>query len=200
MSTDCSKPLYFTPSPLGNGIGRKEKIKEFIWSIVNDTLFRWSLRFMSKWRIFLLKIFGAKVGRHSYIANTVKVLRPWNLEVGATVSIDKEVTLRSTAKIYIGDNSCISTRVVVLPGGHDVRKRSFDWIGTETIIGPGCFIGACSLIRGVKIGQFTCVGAGSLVTKDLPENVIAFGWPAKVHSERIPQDEYEQYRFDGPMF
>lgn len=200
MSGSELKELYFIQSALGNGITKKEKIKEMIWSIINDTLFRWSFSFLSAWRVFLLRLFGARIGEHTYIANTVKILRPWNLEVGDTVAIDKEVILRSTAKIHISDNACISTKVVILPGGHDVRKRTFDWIGTETFIGAGCFIGACSLIRGVNIGQFTCIGAGSLVTKDIPENIIAFGWPAKIHSERIPQDEYERYRYDGPKF
>lgn len=48
---------------------------------------------------------------------------------------------------------------------------------------------------GVKIGKFSTVGMCSFVVKDVPENVIAFGSPAKVHSERIPEEDFVKYEF-----
>src|SRR5215207_3635890 len=58
------------------------KIKRLLWSMVEATLFRGSFHTMNGWRSFLLRMFGAKVGRRCIIRRTVRVYYPWLLEVG----------------------------------------------------------------------------------------------------------------------
>src|SRR4051812_47354946 len=63
------------------------KIKRLLWSMVESTLFRCSFHTMSGWRSFLLRMFGAKVGKQCIIRRTVRVYYPWQLEVGDLVVI-----------------------------------------------------------------------------------------------------------------
>lgn len=190
------KELFFEQGTSANGVTAKEKIKELFWSVINDTLFRFTLRPMNVWRAFLLRLFGAEIARGVYTHQTVKILRPWNLIMGTKASLDYGCAVRNDAKVFIGDNVSVGAYTTFMPGGHDVRSRGFEFIGKETHIAHGVFIGGQCLIRDVNIGQFSVIGAGSFVTKDIPENVIAFGWPAKVRSERIPNKEYKKYRYD----
>lgn len=191
------KELWFI-SGLGGFTSQKTKIKLLLWRFVDFWLFQPSLTIFSGWRIFLLRLFGAKIGKGNYISPKVKILVPWNIEIGNYSSIDDYAFLRSTGKIIIGDFVSIGMYVHIVPGGHDVRSRGFENNATFVKICHGCFIGADAFIgRGVTIGQFSVLGARSVAYKDVPENSIAIGSPAHVHSERIPYDEYVKYRYNA---
>lgn len=192
---DKNKELWFI-SGIGNPNTRKTKVKILLWRFVDFWFFQPSFPFMSVWRVFLLRLFGAKIGVGNYISPKVKALCPWNIEIGNYSSLDDYVYLHSTSKIIIGDYVSIAMYAHIVPGGHNVRSRGFEYNGTIVKIGHGCFIGADAFIgRGVTIGQFSVLGARSVTYKDIPENSIAIGYPAHVISERIPNEEYIKYRY-----
>lgn len=188
------KELWFKQS---HGGDRAQKLKLLLWRIVYHLFFTHSLTIFSNWRVFLLRLFGAKIGKGCYIAPRVVIYMPWNVEIGNVTSIDDYCNLRSTGKIIIGDYVSLGIGVHILPGGHDIRSRGFENNATFVKIENGCFLGAQSFVgRGVTIGQFSVLGARAVTYKDIPENSIAVGFPAKVISERIPQKEYIKYRFN----
>lgn len=175
---------------------KRYKIKLQFWRIVDFLFFKTSLKVLTCWRVFLLRLFGAKIGKGCYISPRATILIPWNFEMGNFSSIDDYAYIKSSAKITIGDYVSIANFVHIIPGGHDVRSRAFTTNLQPVVFGHSVFIGADSSIsKGVTIGQFSVIGARSVVLKDVPENSIAFGFPCKVHSERIPQEEYEKYRY-----
>ena len=89
------------------------------------------------------------------------------------------------AEIEIGENVVISQRAFLCTGSHDWSKESFDLIAKPIIIKDGAWICANVFIGpGVTIGENTVVTAGSVVTKDLPANMICSGNPAVVIKER----------------
>lgn len=172
------------------------KLKLFLWRLVYHLFFTHSLTIFRGWRVFLLRIFGAKIGHGCNIAPRAIIYMPWNVEIGNCSSIDDYCNLRSTGKIIIGDYVSLGIGVTLLPGGHDIRSRGFENNATFVKIENGCFLGAHSFVgRGVTIGQFSVLGACAVTYKDIPQNSVAVGFPAMVISERIPQEEYVKYRY-----
>ncbi len=87
--------------------------------------------------------------------------------------------------IYIGKNTFITGRVVIL--AHDACRK----MKVDTKIGNNCFIGINSIIMpGVTIGNEVIIGAGSVVTKNIPDNCIAAGNPAKIIKTGIRCEKY----------
>ena len=156
-----------------------------LWWIVQDTLFRWSPQFMYGWRRFLLKLFGAKIGKDVIIRPTAKVTFPWKVKIGDYSWIGDDVVLYSLGEIEIGNNVVISQRSYICTGSHDYTKIDFPifakkitiedevWLATDVFVAPG-----------VRIGRGTVVGARSSVFKDLPPGKVCIGNPAKPIKDR----------------
>lgn len=122
---------------------------------------------------------------------------PWNFTIGNFSSIDDYAFIKDTERVIVGDYVSISNFVHIITGGHDVRIRNFASKRKPIFIGNGAFIGADTYIgSGVNIGQMAVIGARSTVLKDVPENVIAYGSPCIVKSERIPKEIYLKYRYN----
>lgn len=190
------KDLWYQRNSKTQNITKKQKIRLQIWRCIDTLFFRTSLNIFSFWRIFLLKLFGAKIGKGCYISPLARIYMPWNLIIGNFSSIDDYVFIKSTEKVLIGDYVSISNFVHIITGGHDVRQRNFSSERAPIIIENGVFIGADSYIgKGTTIGQMSVIGARSLVLKNIPENKIAFGNPCQVRSERLPEEEYKKYRY-----
>ena len=189
-----SKENYYKRDAQTQNLTRTEKIKIILWRIVQSILFKPTLTPFSAWRVFLLRLFGAKIGTGCYISPQAFFYRPWNLVMGDFSSIDDFSYIKSSTPIIIGDYVSIAAFVHIIPDGHDVRARNFAHVAGEIHIGHSAFIGADTFIgKGVSIGQMAVIGARSVVMKDIPENVIAFGAPCRVMSERLSEEEYSQY-------
>ena len=88
------------------------------------------------------------------------------------------------AKVTIGDNVLFGPNVCIYTAGHpihpEIRNSGYEY-GIPIVIGDNVWIGGSSVILpGVKIGSNTVIGAGSVVTKDIPDNVCAAGNPCRV--------------------
>ena len=191
------KELWFKPDVQTRNVTRKYQITLLIWRCVDTLLFKTSLNSLSKWRVFLLRCFGAKIGKGCYISPKCTIFIPWNIRIGNFVAIDDYAYIKPRTKIYIGDYVSIANFVHIIPGGHNLRVRNLASDLAPIHIGNGAFIGADSYIgKGVNIGQMAVIGARSTVLKDVPENVIAFGSPCQVRGERLSKEEYEKYRYN----
>jgi putative colanic acid biosynthesis acetyltransferase WcaF len=111
----------------------------------------------------LLRLFGAKLGRHVHVQASVKIWAPWNLEVGNFVGIGDNVTIYSMAGVRIDDYAVVSQGTHLCAGTHDFNAPNFQlmsspirvgarvWLCAETFVGPGVSIAEGSVIaaRGV---------------------------------------------------
>lgn len=191
--TNKDKPLWYQPST-ESLCNPNEKWLRLYWKFIGQSLFTHSPKIMNIFRCWILRKFGAKIGHHVYLAKTIVFTKPWELEIGNHVSIDEGCYINAavTIKDHVGVSKCVK----LISDGHNVRSRGFEYYFKRITIEPGAFIGADTFVgMGVTIGQFACIGSHSHVVKDIPENTIAFGTPCKVYSERIPEQEYEKYRF-----
>lgn len=120
-----------------------------------------------------------------------------NIEVGENFFANFNLTILDVGKVTIGANCQIAPNVSIYTAGHpvhpDVRNTGYEY-GIPVTIGENVWIGGNAVILpGVNIGDNVVIGAGSVVTKDIPSNMIAAGNPCRVIREITEEDK--QYYF-----
>jgi putative colanic acid biosynthesis acetyltransferase WcaF len=159
----------------------KNKIFRLFWNVIYLILFRpFASRFFKKWRVLVLKCFGAKIEWSSHIYASVKIWAPWNLEIGANSSFGPKVDCYNQGKISVGANTIISQKTYLCASTHDYTKKDFPLILKPITIGNGVWVAAAAFIGpGVQIDNDTVIAACAVVTKNVAENTIVGGNPAK---------------------
>lgn len=156
-----------------------------LWWIVDALFFRTSPQFFYGWRRFLLRGFGAKIGKKVIIRPTARFTYPWKVSIGDFSWVGDEVVFYSLGKIQIGSNTVISQRTYLCTGYHDFKKKDFPIRQKPIKIGIGCWVATDVFVApGISIEDGTVVGARSNVLKDLPGQKICYGSPAKVIKDR----------------
>ncbi|MBQ8685405.1 MAG: sugar O-acetyltransferase [Clostridia bacterium] len=151
-------------------------------------------------RTRLLKEMLAEMGDGCYIEPPFHA--NWagkHVHLGKNVYANFNLTCIDDTHIYIGDNTMIAPNVILATATHPVlpelREKGYQY-NMPVRIGKNCWLGAGVIVLpGVTIGDNTVVGAGSLVNKDLPANVVAVGSPCRVLRE-INDHDKEYYRKD----
>jgi len=121
-----------------------------------------------------------------------------HVHLGNFVYANFNLTLVDDTHIYIGDNTMLAPNVVIATAGHpiapELRLKGYQY-NLPVHIGKNCWLGAGVLVMpGVTIGDNTVIGAGSVVTKDIPANVVAVGNPCRVLREISDRDRQYYYR------
>ena len=127
----------------------------------------------------------------------------YNIEVGENFFANYNLVILDVGKVKIGDNAQIAPNVAIYTAGHpihpDSRNSGYEY-GIDITIGDNVWIGGNTCIMpGVTIGNNVVIGGGSVVNKDLPDNVIAVGNPCKVVREITEADRdyyYKDRKFD----
>jgi putative colanic acid biosynthesis acetyltransferase WcaF len=151
-----------------------------LWWLVEATLFRWSPQVSYGWRRWLLRLFGARIGRGVLIRPSVEITYPWKLSIDDYSWIGDNVVLYSLGEIRVGAHSVISQHSYLCAGTHDPESAAFDILARPIHIGAQCWLASDVFVApGVSIADAVVVGARSAVFDDLPEAMICFGTPAK---------------------
>ena len=120
----------------------------------------------SKLRVFLLKIFGSKIGTNVYLKPKINIKFPWKLKIGDNSWVGEEVWIDNISEVEIGKNCCISQGVYLCTGNHDFSKESFDLMSENILIEDSVWIGAKSIIGpGSKISKGKFIKLGEIYTK-----------------------------------
>ena len=175
-----------------NKISWKAKLLRYLWFLTWFFLFKPTPRWtMFRWRCFLLSLFGARIGIGCRVAPSCFVWAPWNLELEEYCSIADDVDCYCVTKISLGRKSCISQRVFLCTASHDIDSLLRPLICKPIKISSHAWVAAQSIILpGVEIGQGTVVGAGSVVTKDMPEWTVCAGNPCLPKKSRAIIDAH----------
>jgi len=156
-----------------------------LWWITEGLLFRTSPQILYGWRRFLLRLFGAKIGKGVIIRPTAKITYPWKVQIGDHSWIGDDVVLYSLGNIFIGNNTVISQRSYICTGSHNYTKPEFtiyncpvtiedeSWLATDVFVAPG-----------VTIGRGAVIGARSSVYKSIEGGKVYAGNPAVFMKER----------------
>ena len=165
----------------------RNRFARLAWLIGCWFLFKpFALPFFNKWRIFILKCFGAKIGKGSIVYSSATIWAPWNLEIGKRVCIGPKVNCYNPAPIKIGNKVTVSQSTYLCGGGHDITSIILPFISSPIIIKDYAWICTnCFIKMGVTIGEGAIVGATSSVFKDVDDWTVVGGNPAKYIKDRI---------------
>lgn len=161
-------------------------ISRFLWYQFSPVFVNSRFPF-SGFKVFLLRLFGAKIGRGVVIKPNVNVKYPWNLEVGDHSWLGENVWIDNLAAVRIGSNCCVSQGGFLLTGNHDFTKTSFDLIVRPIVLEDGAWVGAKSIVcPGVTLKSHAILTVGSVATYDLDAWSIYQGNPAvKVRDRKV---------------
>lgn len=165
-------------------VSKRIKAKRSLWFITNLLLFRpLGTKIFQKWRILILKIFGAQIKWDSEVYSSVRIWAPWNLKMGHRSCLGPEVICYNQDKVILEDDVVVSQYSYLCTASHDIDKLNTAndslitapiWIKEKTWIGAKAFIGL-----GVCIGKAVVVGATASVYKNVDDYHIVGGNPAK---------------------
>lgn len=158
-----------------------ETIHKNLWAIVWTLLIRpFPKTSGQRWEIFLLKLFGAKVGKNCALYSSARILMPRNLIIEDWVCLAHHVVIHNTAPILLKYRSIVSQYSYLCTGTHDIRKKNFDTIRKPIVVEKHAWIAArCFIGPGVTIGEGAVCGACSVVFKNIDPWTIVCGNPAK---------------------
>lgn len=153
----------------------------------------------------LLRELFAEIGEGCYIEPPLHA--NWggrHVHFGRNIYANFNLTLVDDTHIYVGDNTMFGPNVVVATAGHpllpELREQGFQY-NAPVHIGRNCWIGTGAiLLPGVTVGDNAVIGAGSIVTRDVPANVLAVGNPCRVLREIGEHDRayyFKDRRIDG---
>ena len=151
----------------------------------------------------LLREMFAEIGENCYLETPF--FSNWggkHVHFGNGVYANFNLTLVDDGDIYVGDRVMMGPNVVLATAGHPVEpelRRNVAQFNLPIHIGANVWLGAgCIVLPGVTIGENSVIGAGSVVTKDIPANVVAVGNPCQVLRPIGPRDREYYYR-DRPI-
>ena len=161
-----------------------------LWWLIHTLFFKTSPQVFYGWRRFLLRLFGAKIGKDVIIRPSASITYPWKVIIGDYSWIGDDVVLYSLGEIEIGNNVVISQKSYICGASHNYLKNDFPIFAKKVTIEHECWLATDVFVApGVTIGKGTVVGSRSSVYKNLPENKICMGSPAKIIRPRIEKED-----------
>jgi putative colanic acid biosynthesis acetyltransferase WcaF len=156
------------------------------WEASRGVLFAWTPRPLWGLRRFVLRLFGARIGRRVHMHPTVRIAIPWTLSIGDDAGIGDRVILYGLGPISIGARATISQGAHLCAGSHDWRDPAMPLIKPPIVIGEDAWICADAFIGpDVTVGNRAIVGARAVVTKNVDADLIVGGNPAREIKKRI---------------
>jgi putative colanic acid biosynthesis acetyltransferase WcaF len=173
-----------------NKFSKGNKIARFIWNFVWYFFFKPTPRWaFNSWRIFLLKLFGAKIGKGSIVLPTCTIWAPWNLTLGEYSVLGDYVDCYCMDKITIGSKVAISQRTFLCTGTHDISLLTRPLVTKPIVINDHVWVCAEAFISpGITVHKYAVVAARSSVITNVEEKTIVAGNPAKFIKYRSLQE------------
>jgi putative colanic acid biosynthesis acetyltransferase WcaF len=158
-----------------------------LWYFVKRVFFLSALPWPSSFKSWLLRLFGAEVGRDVYWKPRVNIHIPWKLKVGDHTWVGEEVSIMNFAPVSVGAHCCLSQRCLLCSGNHDYRSANMRYRHAPIVLGDGVWIGAGAFVGpGVTVGTDAVITAMSLVSHSVEGGMVYAGQPCKPMRRRWP--------------
>lgn len=158
-----------------------ERFLRVLWEFCWFVFCAWTPKPLNEWRLFWLRVFDAKIDGKPFVHQRARIEIPWNLTLHDRACLGDRANAYTLGEIEIGARATIAQEAYLSTGSHDFSRSEIPLVIAKITIGEDAFVGARAFILpGVTIGARSVIGACSVVTRDVPENVIAAGNPCKV--------------------
>lgn len=174
-----------------DSIPKSDKLYRFVWRVVRLFFFRpFSLPFFNGWRIFLLRVFGAKIGEKCTVYASAYIPSPKNLSMGVHSTIGPQAKLH-IGKTILGNKVMISQRAYLCSATHEIDSLNTPFISGKIEVQDFAWIAAEAFVMSnTIIGEGAIVGARAAVFKDVGDWNVVGGNPAKfIKIREISSDE-----------
>lgn len=166
---------------------RSELVGRLLWDLAHP-LFVLSPRPMWGWRRFLLRLFGARIGRDVHVFPSALITIPWNISIGDQSAVGDRAILYALGSITIGRQVTISQGAHLCAGSHDYTRADLPLTKPPIRVGDGAWVCADAFVGpDVEVGAFAIVAAGAVVMRSCEGGAIVAGNPArKVKDRAVP--------------
>ena len=157
------------------------KVARGVWRFSWLVLCRASPRPLHIWRIWLLRLFGAKISFSAKVYPDANIWAPWNLEMGPNAVLGNGVDCYSVAHVLLEEGAVVSQRAFLCTASRNIEAPDRPLVAAPIRVGAGGWVAAEAFIGpGVEIGPGGVASARSVVFKDVPSKAIVSGNPASV--------------------
>ena len=164
----------------------RNKFVVAIWYMVNGIFLNSYLFPFSPFKVAVLRIFGAKVGKSVVIKPKVNIKYPWKLTIGNSSWIGERVWIDNLDDVLIGPNVCISQGAMLLCGNHNYNKTTFDLFTGKIHLEDGVWLGAKAIVcPGIVCKSHAVLAVASVATTNLEAFSIYQGNPAVKIKDRV---------------
>ena len=172
-------PHYSSPEPGQNRFVRA------LWGVVWRLLFRPSPRIAHRWRCFLLRCFGAHIGRGCAVYPSARIWAPWNLVMEEVSALGDYVDCYCVDRVRLGAHATVSQYSFLCTASHDIQCPQMRLVTAPIDLGPGTWVCAGVFVGpGVTFGEGAVAAARAVVVRDVPSWTVVGGNPARFLKQR----------------
>lgn len=162
-----------------------ERVLRVLWEFCWFLFCAWTPKPANPWRLFWLGVFDAKIDGTPFVHQRARIAIPWKLTLHDRACLGDRANAYSLGEIEIGARAIVAQEAYLSTGSHDFTRPEVPLLTGKITIGDDAFVGARAFVLpGVTIGSRSIIGACSVVTKDVPEDWIVAGNPARQIGKR----------------
>ena len=143
------------------------------WYIINYALLASSIPWPTGFKSFLLKLYGAQIGKDVVLKPRIRIKYPWNLSLGNHVWIGEDVWIDNVDQVSIGSDVCISQGVFFLTGNHNYKYPDFRFYSSPITVESKVWLTAkCILLPGTKVISGSVVPPASIIKNEFKNDKV----------------------------
>jgi len=156
------------------------KIRRMLWNVTWLLLCRWTPKVLHSWRVIILRIFGASIGKNNSIYPDCKIWAPWLLHTEEAVGIGPGAEIYNPGGVRLEHHAIISQYAYLCGATHDYDSQEFTYVKKQIVVGPYAWVCAKAIVLpGVHCKEGSVLGAGAVTSKSLDAWTVYSGNPAK---------------------